>query len=1409
MQNVVKVERLMPRKRKDFTSLPEIIAIPDLISVQKNSFADFLQFHEHPQKRKKRDLEGLFEEIFPISNLNGTVGLEYLGYEIGHWECGCGEYKELGGNGVVCEKCKKAVSYKGKLNIDECRQKGMTFANPLKLKVRLILYDKERINCRSKNSDSPIGKILAETVKHPKKNYTLFLHGTKITRDVLSTLKNSDIEEVLIKTVKDIKEQKIYIGEMPLMTEKGTFIINGTERVIVSQMHRSPGTFFSHDKGRTHSSGKILYSARIIPNRGSWIDLEFDAKDILHIRIDRKRKLPATIILRALGLSTVEILKSFYEIEKVRYDPGKDKYLMNQENLLIGIRVKEDIVDKESDEVIVKASKVVTKGAIKKIKKLEKSKWIAINPDDLVGKAIAEDVVDKKTGEILLEVNSIIQESSLSTISHHKIKEFSILHIDELSIDFSLRDTMALEKARTQEEALREIYKRLRPGEPPTTEIAKNLFKNLFFDRKRYDLAGVGRLKLNEKLNLDIPLSTRVLTKEDIVAVVRYLLDLRTGKGSIDDIDHLGNRRVRSVGESLENQFRIGLVRMERAITERMSMQDVEELMPHDVINFKPITAALQEFFGSSQLSQFMDQTNPLSEITHKRRLSALGPGGLTRERAGFEVRDVHPTHYGRICPIETPEGPNIGLISSLSIYARINKYGFIETPYRKVVNGIVTNEINFLNASEEEKYVIAQSKAPLDSKNRFINEFISVRAAGNLLMVPAAKVGYMDVSPKQLISVAASLIPFLEHDDANRALMGSNMQRQAVPLLRTEAPLVGTAMEGIVARDSGAVVLAKTSGEVISVDASRIMVRNEKDGEMSAKADSTVQIYSLRKFQRSNQNTCINQKPIVRTGMKVKKGDVIADGPAIDRGELALGRNVLVAFMPWKGYNFEDAIVVSEKLVKEDIFTSVHIETFQVEARDTKQGKEEITRDIPNIGEEALKDLDESGIIRIGAKVKPDDILVGKITPKGETQLSPEEKLLKAIFGEKAGDVKDTSLRVSPGIEGIVIDVIVFSRKGIDKDSRSLTIEEEEIKRIEKDYSDEIKIVKEERDKKIRSLLCDKTSANQVTHSRTKKVVIQKKKKITEEMLFSLKDDDLLRVNILNESIQDEISETHEVAKDQIHALKTVMNENIAKLRKGDELPPGVIKLVKVSIAMKRKLSVGDKIAGRHGNKGIVSIIVPEENMPYLGDGTPIEIILNPLGVPSRMNLGQILETTLGLAAKKLGIHTATPVFDGATEEDIGKLLEEAGLPKTGKMRLYDGETGHPFDQEVLVGQIYILKLHHLVDDKIHSRSTGPYSLVTQQPLGGKAQFGGQRLGEMEVWALEAYGAANILQEMLTVKSDDVEGRKRMYESIVKGRDTMQPSLPESFNVMVKELQSLGIDVELMEEKEGKKTNK
>jgi DNA-directed RNA polymerase subunit beta len=994
-----------------------------------------------------------------------------------------------------------------------------------------------------------------------------------------------------------------------------------------------------------------------------------------------------------------------------------------------------------------------------------------------------------------MEINS----DMLEIIKKNKIKELSVLHIDEQYNDTSLRDTLLSDKINTTEEAFREIYKRIRPGEPPTIETAKLLFKNLFFNSKRYDLSEVGRLKLNNKLGINLPLSQRLLTAEDIIGTVRYLLNLRKGIGIVDDIDHLGNRRVRPVGESLENQLRIGLVRMERAIIERMNISDIETAMPYDLINSKPVTAAIKEFFGSSQLSQFMDQTNPLSEITHKRRLSALGPGGLTRERAGFEVRDVHPTHYGRICPIETPEGPNIGLIASLSTYARVNEFGFIDTPYRKVKNGKVTDEVVYLSAMEEEGYTIAQANAAVDLKGNFETELVSARKGGEFVMVSPDKIDYMDVSPKQLVSIAASLIPFLEHDDANRALMGSNMQRQAVPLLRTEAPIVGTGIERIVARDSGTVVLAKRSGKVLSVDANRIVVLAE--GKEKDKKTSNVDVYNLIKYRRSNQNTCINQKPVVNIGDKVKKGDVIADGPATERGDLALGSNVLVTFMPWEGYNFEDAIIVSERLIKEDVFTSIHMEEFEVEARDTKQGKEEITRDIPNISKEVLKDLDESGIIRIGAKVKPEDILIGKITPKGETILSPEEKLLKAIFGEKAGDVKDTSLRVPPGIEGTVVGVKVFSRKGMDKDSRTLTIEEEELAKLTKDYEDEIDIIKDERDKKIKGLLLGKIAAKDIKLG--KKTIIQKRKKLTEDVLEKLDGKDLLNIGVVEANTMDEIEEVEETAQDQIHALKTLMNEKISKMKKGDELSPGVIKLVKVFIAMKRKLSVGDKIAGRHGNKGVVSKIVPEEDMPYLEDGTPVDIILNPLGVPSRMNVGQILETNIGMAAKKLGMHIASPVFDGAKDEDIRELLRKADFSETGEATLYNGRTGKPFDQKVVVGYIYMMKLHHLVDDKIHARSTGPYSLVTQQPLGGKAQFGGQRLGEMEVWALESYGAAYTLQEMLTVKSDDVEGRKKIYEAIVKGDTTLQPNVPESFNVLVKELQSLALDVELIKKDE------
>ena len=1273
-----------------------------------------------------------------------------MGYEIGAWECDCGEYRGLGAPGVICEKCHQEVLYRSKYDVDECRQRGMTYADPLRVLVRMVLGEKD-----------------------------------STTREL---------------RVKDIKEQKVYLGEIPLMTEKGTFIINGTERVIVSQLHRSPGAFFSHEKGKTHASGRGMYMARIIPYRGSWIDFELDAKEIIYVRIDRRRKIPATILLRAFGLTTEDLLDAFYEKEKVSYQPTKGSFVKKVSELLLRQRVRDDLVDSETGEVLVKAGRRISRGALKRLQQL-KVDSIPILEEDLVGQFVARDVVDLNTGEVLLEINEQLTPEKVEFIKGKKIKEFHLLFIDNYQYDNALRDTMAVDRVETPEEGLIDIYKRLRPGDPPTLDTARKLFENLFFNPKRYDLSRIGRLKLNTKLGLDLPLDQRKLTAQDVVAVVKYLLGLRHGIGLVDDIDHLGNRRVRSVGELLENQFRIGLVRMERAIRERMSIQDLEGAMPHDLINSKPVSAAIKEFFGSSQLSQFMDQTNPLSEITHKRRLSALGPGGLTRERAGFEVRDVHPTHYGRICPIETPEGPNIGLIASLSTYARVNEFGFIEVPYRRVQKGKVTDEVDFLSAIEEDKYIIAQANAGLDEKGYLSQDLISARKGGEFVMVPPDKVDYMDVSPKQLVSVAASLIPFLENDDANRALMGSNMQRQAVPLLRTEAPLVGTGMEYITACNSGAVVLAKALGEVVSIDATRVVVRATPDRGESG-GESRVDIYTLTKYQRSNQNTSINQKPVVREGDRVEAGDVIADGPATDKGELALGRNILVAFMPWGGYNYEDAIVISEKVVKEDIFTSIHIEEFEVEARDTKQGKEEITRDIPNVGEEALKNLDESGIIRIGAKVRSGDILVGKVTPKGETQLSPEEKLLKAIFGDKAGDVKDTSLTVPPGIEGTVIDVKVFSRKGVDKDLRTQSIEEEEIARVKKDFEDEIRIVEEERDKRIRNFLEGRMLREDYQRKKSSEVLIPKKKKIILSIVEKFEGKELSTIASLidSESVRESIQEVEEGAKDQIHALETLMTEKIARLRKGDELPPGVIKMVKAYIAMKRKLSVGDKMAGRHGNKGVVSIIVPEEDMPFMEDGTPIELILNPLGVPSRMNVGQILETSLGWAAHKLREYYATPVFDGAKEFQIRDLLIRANLPESGEAVLYDGKTGIPFDQKVVVGEIYMMKLHHLVDDKIHARSTGPYSLVTQQPLGGKAQFGGQRLGEMEVWALEAYGAARTLQEMLTVKSDDVQGRTRMYEAIVKGENTLEPSLPESFNVLIKEMQSLALDVELIE---------
>ena len=1388
------------RKRKNFARIPTVIDIPNLIEIQKKSFEYFLQWDVAPADRVLRGLEEVFSDVFPISDLNINARIEYVGFEVGIWECGCGEFKELGGPAVVCSDCKQEITYKEKHKLSECRQKGLTYSDPIKIMVRLVLFDREVVDVAAKNMKYLQDKIIVEEVKRPQTTKTLISAKTPVTEDVLKVLTANKVSQVTVNSVREVKEQKIFLGEMPMMGPTGTFMINGVERVIVSQMHRSPGAFFSHDKGKSHVSGKILYSARIIPDRGSWVDFEFDIKDILHVKIDRRRKLPATILLQAFGMDIKAILGTYYPIEKITI--GKDsRCFMGSKNLMVGFKVKEDVIDPKTDNVLLKSGKKVTVGVGKKLAAMSRSSKIEIDEESLIGRYLYEEIIDPETGEIEVEANHEITESIFETIKKNKLGEIQILRIDEESPDTTIRDTLFAAKTETQDDAIREVYKRLRPGDPPTPDIARSLFSNLFFNPKRYNLSVVGRIKMNQKFGLDVSLENRLLTLEDLVAVVKYIVDLRNGIGVIDDIDHLGNRRVRAVGESLENQFRVGMVRMERAIVERMSIQDLDVSMPHDLINSKPVTAAIKEFFGSSQLSQFMDQTNPLSEVTHKRRLSALGPGGLTRERAGFEVRDVHPTHYGRICPIETPEGPNIGLIASLSTYARVNDYGFIETPYRKVEDSVAKNDVDFHTALIEDKFVIAQANVEMDEKKKFVQPIVSARKGGDFVLSPSEKIDYMDVSPKQLISVAASLIPFLENDDANRALMGSNMQRQAVPLLRAEAPLVGTGMEAIVAHDSGAMVIAENDGEVISADAVRIVVRaeNRPEGKIKTRRSqlaSNVDIYTLNKYQRSNQNTCVNQRPRVNSGDKIRRGDVLADGPSTDHGELALGRNVLVAFMPWGGYNFEDAIIVSEKLVKEDVYTSIHIEEFEVEARDTKQGKEEITRDISNVGEEALKNLDESGIIRIGASVKPNDIMVGKITPKGETQLSPEEKLLKAIFGEKAGDVRDTSLRVPPGIQGTVIDVKVFSRKGIDKDTRTLAIEEEEIARVEKDYGDEIKIVKNETEKSMRSIIVGQSAVKSATVGR---VAFKKGQEIDLSLVAKMSIKELAKAPVKSAD-EKVLLGLEESSGAQVQVLKSMLEEKVERLKKGDDLAPGVIKLVKVFMAMKRKLQVGDKMAGRHGNKGVVSTIVPEEDMPYMESGQSIELILNPLGVPSRMNVGQILETNLGMAAKANGVHMATPVFDGAREDEVRRLLQDGGCSESGEIALYDGRTGHYFRQKVMVGYLYMLKLHHLVDDKIHARSTGPYSLVTQQPLGGKAQFGGQRLGEMEVWALEAYGAAYTLQEMLTVKSDDVEGRKRMYEAIVKGDTHLNPSLPESFNVLIKELQSLAIDVELIE---------
>ncbi|HXN06936.1 MAG TPA: DNA-directed RNA polymerase subunit beta [Nitrospiria bacterium] len=1316
------------RVRKDFSKIGTKIEIPNLIEIQKRSYDRFLQMSVSPGQREDIGLQSAFTSVFPIADYNDTAMVEFLDYAIGT----------------------------PKYDVLECLERGMTFAAPLKIRVRLMVWEKD--------------------------------------------------EKTHAKKVKDVREQEVYIGELPLMTDNGTFIVNGTERVVVSQLQRSPGVSFTHDKGKTHASGKVLYSARIIPYRGSWLDFEFDAKDILYVRIDRRRKMPATILLKAFGYASEELLKMYYPIEEIIGRDGKFFRILDPDVHSGMIKSPLDLVDKKTKEVLAKEGTKLNKVNLKKIKS-SGIKDIPLPDEELLGRVVLNDLIDTKTGEIILERNQEVTQTVVEKIVASGLESFQLLMIDNISVLPVVRDTLSLEKVISADEAMVEIYKRIRPGETPSVDAARGVFENLFFNTKRYDLSPVGRLKINKKLGVTLPLENRVLNKEDVVEVVRYLINLKTGKGEIDDIDNLGNRRVRSVGELLENQFRIGLVRMERTIKERMNLLDLETVLPHDVINSKPVIAVIKEFFGSSQLSQFMDQTNPLAEITHKRRLSALGPGGLTRERAGFEVRDVHPSHYGRICPIETPEGPNIGLITSMATYARVNEFGFIESPYRKVESARVSEEVSYISAIDEDKYVIAQANTKIDAKGKIVADMVQARHSGDFVMVTPEKINYMDVSPKQIVSVATALVPFLESDDANRALMGSNMQRQAVPLLRTDAPYVGTGMEVIVARDSGYVILAKRGGVVESVDATRIVVRAEltrKQKEQSAKEpEVALDVYNLIKFQRSNQNTCITQKPIVTTGMRVKKGDVLADGPAIDLGELALGKNIVVAFMPWGGYNFEDAILISENLVKDDRFTSIHIEEFEIESRDTKLGKEEITRDIPNVSEEALKNLDESGIIRIGAEVKPGDILVGKVTPKGETQLTPEEKLLRAIFGEKAGDVKDASLYVPPGIEGIIVDVKIFSRRGMDKDERSRSIEIDDIQRIQRDHQDELRLLEEEKNKKIRKILLDKTVANEIVDRETGDFILQKKKKITPEVLAKIPDGELRDITLGDPEAASTIEEIEQMTKDRIENLQNIYDEKVGRLKKGDELPPGVIKLVKVYIAMKRKLQVGDKMAGRHGNKGVVSRILPAEDMPYLPDGTPVEIVLNPLGVPSRMNVGQILETHLGWAAKAIGMYVASPVFEGATETEIKEMLVSAGLPKSGQTVLFDGRSGEAFKRPVTVGVMYMLKLHHLVDDKIHARSIGPYSLVTQQPLGGKAQFGGQRLGEMEVWALQAYGAASVLQEFLTVKSDDVPGRSRIYEAIVKGEPFLEPGLPESFNVLIKELQSLGLDVELIKSKE------
>ena len=1354
------------RVRKFFGKIEEVAEMPNLIEVQKASYDQFLLVQEPHGGRPNEGLQAVFKSVFPISDFSNISMLEFVKYE-----------------------------FEGpKYDVDECRQRGMTYAAPLKVTLRLIVFDID--------------------------------------------------EETGAKSVKDIKEQDVYMGDIPLMTNNGTFIVNGTERVIVSQMHRSPGVFFDHDKGKTHSSGKLLFAARIIPYRGSWLDIEFDAKDIVYARIDRRRKIPVTSLLYALGMSGEEILNTFYK--QVLYKRTKEGWRVPFDaNRLRGYKAINDLVDADTGKVVLEAGKKLT---VRQARQLAEKglKALRLTDEELIGHYLAEDLVNPKNGEIYAEAGEEITEKTLKTLNDAGYKELPLLNIDHVNVGAYIRNTLTIDKNMTREEALFDIYRVMRPGEPPTLDTAQAMFNSLFFDSERYDLSAVGRVKMNMRLDLTAEDTMRTLRKEDILSVIKTLVDLRDGKGDIDDIDHLGNRRVRSVGELMENQYRIGLLRMERAIKERMSSVDIDTVMPQDLINAKPAAAAVREFFGSSQLSQFMDQTNPLSEITHKRRLSALGPGGLTRERAGFEVRDVHPTHYGRICPIETPEGPNIGLINSLATYARVNKYGFVETPYRKVKDGRVTEEVHYLSAMEEGRYSVAQANAPIDAKGRFTEDLIVCRDGGNrdVVLLAPDKVDYMDVSPKQLVSVAAALIPFLENDDANRALMGSNMQRQAVPLVHAEAPFVGTGMEGVVARNSGAAIAARRTGVVDQVDATRIVIRATDEPDPTKPG---VDIYRLMKFQRSNQNTCINQRPLVKVGDQVKRGDIIADGPSTELGELALGRNVLVAFMPWNGYNFEDSILLSERIVKDDVFTSIHIEEFEVMARDTKLGPEEITRDIPNVSEETLKNLDEAGIVYIGAEVRAGDILVGKITPKGESPMTPEEKLLRAIFGEKASDVRDTSLRVPPGVQGTVVEVRVFNRHGVEKDERALAIEREEIERLAKDRDDEQAIL----DRNVYGRLAELLEGRQGIAGPKG---FKKDTKITRAILDEYPRSQWWMFASPNDKIMAEIEAIRKQYDESKKRLEQRFLDKVEKLQRGDELPPGVMKMVKVFVAVKRKIQPGDKMAGRHGNKGVVSKIVPLEDMPFLADGTAVDIVLNPLGVPSRMNVGQILETHLGWACAGLGLKIgqavdlynskkdpkplkellrkvygeeetiksldekglielgtnlrhgvpiATPVFDGAKEADIEHMLDMAGVDHSGQVTLFDGRTGDTFDRKVTVGHIYMLKLHHLVDDKIHARSIGPYSLVTQQPLGGKAQFGGQRFGEMEVWALEAYGAAYTLQEMLTVKSDDVAGRTKVYEAIVRGDDTFEAGIPESFNVLVKEMRSLGLNVDLHNSKQ------